>query len=101
MPEAVPLVIFAYVVFWLAVMPLENVVSRHMEAEADWRALQATEDPAGATLLFRRFVPTTFSDPEPPLWDYVMLENHPTIMQRLEMIAAWRQRYAASAAQLP
>ena len=45
-PEAVPLVIFAYVVLQLAMLPLQNVVSRHMEAEADWSALRATRDPA-------------------------------------------------------
>ena len=30
------------------------------------------------------------SDPNPPLWDYVLLENHPTIMQRIAMAQALR-----------
>ena len=38
-------------------------------------------------MLFERFVPTTLSDPNPPTWDYLLLENHPTIMQRLAMAA--------------
>ena len=42
--------------------------------------------------LFKRFVPTTLSQPSPPTWDYVMLENHPTIMQRIAMAQAWRSR---------
>ena len=100
-PEAVPLGLFALVVLTLAATPLENAISRHVEAEADWRALQATRDPAAAAALFREFVPTTLSEPNAPLWDYVMLENHPTIMQRLAMVQAWRARYATSAAQLP
>src|SRR5439155_66897 len=45
LPEAVPLVIFVYVVLQLAVLPLRNVVTRHLEAEADWSALRATRDP--------------------------------------------------------
>jgi STE24 endopeptidase len=100
-PEAVPLSLLVLVVLSLLATPLENVITRHIEAEADWRALQATRDPTAASGLFERFVPTTLSDPSPPTWDYVMLENHPTIMQRLEMAAVWKRRYAASAAQLP
>jgi Zn-dependent protease with chaperone function len=100
-PEAIPLALLALVVLGLLGSPLENAVSRHMEAEADWLALQTTRDPTAAAGLFREFVPTTLSDPNPPTWDYLLLEDHPTIMQRLAMVAAWRQRYAASSAQLP
>jgi STE24 endopeptidase len=100
-PEAVPLGLLALVVLSFVASPLQNVITRHIEAEADWRALQATRDPAAAAALFREFVPTTLSEPDPPAWDYVMLEDHPTIMQRLAMVAAWRARYATSAAQLP
>jgi STE24 endopeptidase len=100
-PEAVPLALLALVVLTFLAAPLENAISRHIEAEADWRALQATHDPDAAAALFRKFVPTTLSEPSPPLWDYLMLENHPTIAQRLAMVEAWRARYATSAAQLP
>jgi hypothetical protein len=27
----------------------------------------------------------TLEDPNPPWWDYVLLENHPTLLQRIEM----------------
>ena len=47
-PEAVPLAIFVYVVLQLVLLPLQNVVSRHLEAEADWSALRATHDPRRA-----------------------------------------------------
>ena len=33
----------------LVAQPIQNAISRHMEAEADWSALQATRDPVGAT----------------------------------------------------
>jgi len=89
-PEAVPLSLFVLVALSLLAVPLQNAISRHMEAEADWAALEATHDPAGATALFRRFVPTTLSEPNPSSFDYVMLENHPTIMQRIAMAQAWR-----------
>lgn len=92
LPAAVPLVIFAYVVLQLAVLPLRNVVSRHMEAEADWSALRATHDPAAGRQLFRLFVVETKDDPSPPSWDYVFLESHPTLLQRIEMTEYWTHR---------
>jgi STE24 endopeptidase len=84
-PEAVPLAIFVYVVLQLAFLPLQNVVSRHFEAEADWSALRATNDPTAGKQLFRLFASETLEDPNPPSWDYIFLENHPTLMQRIEM----------------
>jgi STE24 endopeptidase len=91
-PQAVPLSLFVLVALTLVALPLQNAISRHMEAEADWAALQATRDPRGATALFRRFVPTTLSEPNPSSFDYVLLENHPTIMQRIAMAVAWRAK---------
>ncbi len=91
-PLAIPLSLLILVVLNLIALPLQNAVSRHMEAEADWSALEATRDPAGAIALFRRFVPTTLSEPNSATFEYVMLENHPTIMQRISMAQAWRSR---------
>jgi STE24 endopeptidase len=96
-PEAVPLSLLVLVALNLVALPLRNLITRHMEAEADWSALRATRDPVGARGLFETFVPTTLMQPDPPTWDYVLLENHPTIMQRLSMV----QAYAASEAQSP
>jgi STE24 endopeptidase len=100
LPEAVPLSLLVLVVLSLLASPLENVISRHMEAEADWAALQATRDPAAARQLFRGFVPATYGDPSPGTLEYVLRETHPTIMQRIAMTEAWRD-YATSAAQSP
>ena len=95
--EAVPLAVFVLVVLQLVELPLQNVITRHMEAEADWSALRATHDPKAGRQLFRLFATETLDDPNPPWWDYVLLENHPTLLQRIEMT----QYYATSAAQSP
>jgi STE24 endopeptidase len=100
-PEAVPLALFVLVVLGLLAAPIQNVITRHQEAEADWLALQTTRDPAAARGLFRQFVPTTYDAPSPGVLDYVLREDHPTIMQRIAMTVAWRRRYAASTAQSP
>jgi len=88
-PAAVPLVLLALVVLELLALPLQNAISRHMEAEADWRALVTTRDPRDMIGLMRRFVPTTLEEPNPSLWDYVWEENHPTLVQRIAMAEAY------------
>jgi STE24 endopeptidase len=75
----------------LAAAPIENAVSRRYEAEADWAALQATRDPAAATRLFRSFARTSLQQPNPPAWEYVLLQTHPTLAQRIAMAQRWRQ----------
>jgi STE24 endopeptidase len=91
-PRAVPLSLLVLVALQTLALPLDNVISRRLEAEADWTALQATRDPAAAKELFQEFTTTNLADPDPPAWAYVLLESHPTIMQRLAMVEAWRAR---------
>jgi STE24 endopeptidase len=91
-PEVVPFALLALTVVGLAVLPLENAISRRYEAEADWSALQATRDAASARRLFRDFSRTDLVQPRPPTWSYVMLENHPTLLQRLAMVEAWKRK---------
>jgi Zn-dependent protease with chaperone function len=91
-PEVVPLALLVIAVFNLAVTPFTNVVSRRYEAEADWRALVTTRDPASAVGLFRRFGKLDLEQPDPPGWSYVWIENHPTLVQRIGMAKAWQAR---------
>jgi STE24 endopeptidase len=102
-PAAVPLALLTLVVLQLILLPVQNAITRHMEGEADWLAMQTTRDPKDGIELFKAFVPTTLSDPNPPTWEYLLAEDHPTIDQRIAMMLAWRRDYAASAsaAQLP
>ncbi len=91
-PEAVPLGLLALVVLSTVALPLQNVITRHMEAEADWVALTLTQDPQDAEGLFKRFTYAAHADPSPPTWSYVLLETHPTGLQRIEMARAWQAR---------
>jgi STE24 endopeptidase len=84
-PEAVPLGVFVLVVLQFVQLPIQNVIQRRMEAEADWTALRTTHDPQAGRALFENFASITLDDPDPPWWDYVLLENHPTLLQRIEM----------------
>ncbi len=91
-PEAVPLALLMLVGLSVLAQPLLNVATRRMEAEADWAALQATHDPAGARALFKRLATTSLGDPDPPGWSVVLNGSHPTIVQRIAMTRAWEAR---------
>jgi len=91
-PTAVPLSLLVLTVLQLAAQPVQNVISRHLEAEADWVALETTHDPDAARGLFTGFSSTALADPSPPTWSYVLLDGHPTLAQRLAMVEAWQDR---------
>jgi STE24 endopeptidase len=88
-PVNVPLVFLVLAVLSLLTMPIQNAVSRRYEAEADWRSLNATHDPAATARVFKKFASTSLEDPNPGLLDYLWLENHPTLMQRIAMTREW------------
>jgi STE24 endopeptidase len=91
-PEVVPYALLVLAVIGLVVTPFGNAVSRRYEAEADWSALRATHDPASAESLFRKFTRYDLVQPSPPGWSYVMIDNHPTVVQRIAMARAWQAR---------
>jgi STE24 endopeptidase len=82
-PAAVPLALLALTVLELALLPVTNLISRRYEAEADWLGMQATEAPAAQEGLIRKLAEASLSQPEPPLWAHVVLDTHPTPMQRI------------------
>jgi STE24 endopeptidase len=90
-PANLPFVLLTLTVLALLTAPVQNVVSRRYEAEADWRELNATHDPASARALFESFERTSLENPNPGLLDYLWLENHPTLMQRIGMTERWKR----------
>ena len=64
-PAAVPLALLVVAIFQLATAPLANHISRRLEAEADWKALQVTKDPAALEGLMLGFSTTGARRPRP------------------------------------
>ena len=91
-PEAVPLALLVIVVLNLLAMPLQSSSSRRYESEADWAALQATNDPKAMEGLFRRFTEEGLSDPSPPGWFHVIFDSHPSGAERVGMARAYAER---------
>ncbi len=88
-PAAVPLALLVVAIFQLATAPLANHISRRMEAEADWKALQVTEDPAALEGLMLGFSETSLGDPDPPGWVQLMVGTHPALADRIAMARAF------------
>ena len=91
-PAAVPLSLLVLFVLSLASTPVYNLVSRHMEEEADWVAHETARDPDSALALFRHFTTESLSDPDPPTWSYVLFDSHPSVEERIALAEAWRAR---------
>jgi STE24 endopeptidase len=71
------------------VMPVENLVSRHIEARADVHSLDLTHDPAGVVDLERRLAITNLSQLQPNRWLYAWFGSHPTTVDRIEGAREW------------
>lgn len=91
-PEAVPVALLVFVAISVLITPARNVVSRRVEAAADWAALQATHDPVAQRALMHRLASESLTAPNPPTWSYVLGADHPTIMQRIAMTQAFEGR---------
>jgi STE24 endopeptidase len=91
-PALVPLGIAVALVFSFVIAPFGNYISRRYEAEADWIALTATNDPQSFVGLERTLTTTSLGDPSPPAWSNLLFGTHPTPMKRIGMAEAFRTR---------
>jgi STE24 endopeptidase len=88
-PRVVPLVLLLMAVGTLLSTPLQNAVSRHVEARADVHALDLTRDPQAFVDMQRDLATSNLSDADPPAaWQW-FFGSHPTTAQRTAMAADW------------
>jgi STE24 endopeptidase len=91
-PGNVPLAALILVILSFGLSPINNAITRRYEAEADWTALQATNDPASAEHLFVAFVGSDLEDPTPSFWEQQLFGSHPSVAERVAMTQAWAER---------
>ena len=84
-PGAVPLLLALAVVGSLLASPVQNTVSRAIEARADLTALEATHDPQTFVAMQKQLALRSLSDPTPPRWSQLWFGSHPTTLQRIGM----------------
>jgi STE24 endopeptidase len=88
-PEAVPVALLVAAVLGLATAPASNLLSRRMETEADWNALEVTRNPDALEGVMIGLSETSLGDPDPPAWTQHLLGTHPTLSDRVAMARAW------------
>jgi STE24 endopeptidase len=88
-PRVVPLVLLLAAAGTLVATPVQNLVSRQIEARADRHALDLTRDPQAFVRMQQRLATRNLSDPDPPAaWQW-FFGSHPTAAQRIAFAADW------------
>jgi STE24 endopeptidase len=90
-PRVVPLLLFLIALGSLASAPVQNLVSRHVEARADVHALDLTEDPDTFIGMQRGLAGTNLSDPDPPATLQWFFGSHPTLAERVALAEDWAE----------
>nr|WP_275585389.1 M48 family metallopeptidase [Blastococcus saxobsidens] len=90
-PRVVPLLLLLVSVGGLLGTPLQNLVSRQIEARADVHALDLTRDPEAFIAMQRRLSTTNLGDPDPPAAWHWYFGSHPTAAQRIALAQDWQR----------
>jgi STE24 endopeptidase len=90
-PQVVALALFLVTVGGLVGTPVQNLVSRQIEARADVHALDLTRDPEAFIAMQRRLASTNLGDPDPPAVWHWWFGSHPTVAQRIAMAEDWQR----------
>jgi STE24 endopeptidase len=88
-PRAVALLLAITAVAGLVAGPLQNAVSRRIEARADRHALALTHDPATFAAMQARLSQVNLGDPDPNPVEYALFASHPSTVQRMAAARAW------------
>jgi STE24 endopeptidase len=91
-PRSVGLLLALLAIFGLLSMPVQNLISRRIEARADEHALELTRDPETFIQMQRRLAVQNLSDLDPNPFVYVMFGSHPTGPERIAQARDYAKR---------
>ena len=82
-PTALGMVLAVLAVGGLVSGPVQNLVSRRVEARADQHALRLTGDPAEFVSMEQRLAEVNLADVQPPRIEYLLFATHPDTVERI------------------
>jgi STE24 endopeptidase len=88
-PAAVALLLAVATVAGLLSGPVQNLVSRRIEARADAHALALTGDPDTFAAMQARLSKVNLGDPDPNPVEFTLFASHPSTVQRMAAARAW------------
>ena len=90
-PRVVPLLLFLVAAGTLLATPLQNAVSRQIEARADIHALDLGHHPEAFVAMQRGLAVSGLAEPDPPaVWQW-FFGSHPTTAQRVAFARDWER----------
>ncbi|MFL6173810.1 MAG: M48 family metallopeptidase [Marmoricola sp.] len=84
-PRVLPLLFALIALGAFAASPIENTMSRAVEARADRTALTVTHDPTTFVDMQKKLSLRSLADPTPPRISQFWFGSHPTVLQRIGM----------------
>lgn len=78
----------------VAVSPVQNLLSRRIEARADVHSLDLTADPATFVAAEQRLARTNLADLDPNPLIYGLFADHPTSPERIALARDWARQHA-------
>jgi STE24 endopeptidase len=87
----VPVALLLLAVGTLLATPVQNLVSRQIEARADLHALDLTRDPQTFIAMQKRLAQSGLNEPQPPRVLHLLFGDHPTEAERVAMAATWER----------
>jgi STE24 endopeptidase len=88
-PRAIALLLAIAAVVGVAAGPLQNMVSRRVEARADEHALALTGDPGTFEAMQARLSLLNLGDPDPNHVEHVLFASHPSTVERMAAARAY------------
>lgn len=90
-PAVVPLVLGLAVLVSFCALPVQNTISRHVEAHADAHSLVLTHDPQAFIAMQQRLAVTNIAHLTPNPVLAFWFNTHPTTLERIGMARAWER----------
>jgi STE24 endopeptidase len=87
--RSLALVLFVVTVLSTPAGPVQNLVSRRIEARADVHSLELTRQPTTFAQMQRRLAVTNLSDLDPNPIVYGLFASHPSVTERIALARDW------------
>jgi STE24 endopeptidase len=84
-PASLPLGVLCLTFLWLAVTPVFNAFSQHIEREADRFGLELTRENEAAATMFANWLAPGYDVADPGWFEQTFRSNHPSIGERIRL----------------
>jgi len=92
-PGTIPLLLLILLIIQTAAIPPECILSRVFEREADYAALELTNDADSFISIERKLAISNLADITPPDWFVFLMHTHPPVLERIQMALDYKDTH--------